>query len=143
MTETVKPDSFVTLHYRLAANDGLELMNTFKERPATLKMGSGQLAPTLEQCMQGMAEGERKTFTLEAGQAFGARSDDLVQRIPRRQISDNFVVENGAQIDFMSESGEKFSGFVRSFDDETVLMDFNHPLAGKHLEFEVQVIGVL
>ncbi len=143
MTETVKPDSFVTLHYRLAADDGLELMNTFKERPATLKMGSGQLAPTLEQCVLGLAEGERKTFKLEPGNAFGARSDDLVQRIARSQISDNFVVEANAQIDFMSEQGEKFSGFVRSFDEATVLMDFNHPLAGKHLEFEVQVIGGL
>ena len=143
MVETVKPDSLLTLHYRLAANDGLELMNTFTERPATLKMGSGQLAPTLEQCLLGMKEGERKTVKLEPGQAFGARSDDLVQRIARRQISDNYVVENGAQIDFMSETGEKFSGFVISFDEETVLMDFNHPLAGKHLEFEVQVIGVL
>ncbi|HEY3432402.1 MAG TPA: FKBP-type peptidyl-prolyl cis-trans isomerase [Rhodocyclaceae bacterium] len=143
MTETVKPDSFVTLHYRLAADDGLELMNTFKERPATLKMGSGQLAPTLEGCVLGMAEGERKTFKLEPGQAFGARTDDLVQRIARSQISDNYVVESGAQVDFMSETGEKFSGFVRNFDETTVLMDFNHPLAGKHLEFEVQVIGVL
>lgn len=143
MTASIKPDSFVTLHYRLAANDGLELMNTFKERPATLQMGSGQLAPTLEQCILGLPEGERKTFQLEPGQAFGARSDDLVQRIARSQVSDNFVVEPGAQIDFMSEQGEKFSGFVRSFDDSTVLMDFNHPLAGKHLEFEVQVIGVL
>jgi len=143
MTASIKPDSFVTLHYRLAANDGLELMNTFKERPATLQMGSGQLAPTLEQCILGLPEGERKTFQLEPGLAFGARSDDLVQRIARSQISDNFVVEPGAQIDFMSEQGEKFSGFVRSFDDSTVLMDFNHPLAGKHLEFEVQVIGVL
>ena len=143
MTEIIKPDSFVTLHYRLAADDGLELMNTFKERPATLKMGSGQLAPTLEQCVLGMAEGERKTFKLEPGQAFGARSDDLVQRIARSQVSDNYLVEAGAQVDFMSETGEKFSGFVRSHDDATVLMDFNHPLAGKHLEFEVQVIGVL
>ena len=143
MTETVKPDSFVTLHYRLAADDGLELMNTFKERPATLKMGSGQLAPTLEGCVLGMAEGERKTFKLEPGQAFGARTDDLVQRIARSQISDNYVVEAGAQVDVMSETGEKFSGCVRNFDETTVLMDFNHPLAGKHLECEVQVIGVL
>lgn len=143
MAEKIRPDSLVTLHYRLAATDGPELMNTFKERPATLKMGSGQLAPTLEQCLLDLAEGERRTFALEPGQAFGARSDDLVQRIPRSRVSDNYVVEPGAQVDFMSENGERFSGIVHSFDAETVLMDFNHPLAGRHLEFEVQVIGVL
>lgn len=143
MSEKISPSSFVTLNYRLSTGDGIEIVNTFTQRPATLQMGSGQLAPTLEACLIGMGDGERSTFNLEPGKAFGARSNDLVQRIPRSQISSNYVVEENAQIDFMSENGQKFSGMVRSFDDATVLMDFNHPLAGKHLVFEVEIIGVL
>lgn len=143
MAEIVKSDSFVTLNYRLTADDGMELVNTFSEHPATLQMGVGQLAPTLEECLLSLSEGAHQTFSLEPAKAFGARSNDLVQRIARSRISDNYVVEKSAQIDFMSDSGQKFSGLVREFDDTTVLMDFNHPLAGKHLEFEVQIIGVL
>jgi FKBP-type peptidyl-prolyl cis-trans isomerase SlpA len=143
MTEKITADSFLTLHYRLATADGVEIANTFPQHPATLQMGSGQLAPTLEQCLIGMAVGDRATFDLEPGKAFGARSNDLVQRIARSQITSNYVVEENAQVDFMSEDGRKFSGMVRSFDDTTALMDFNHPLAGKHVQFEVQIIGVM
>lgn len=143
MAEIVKSDSFVTLNYRLSADDGMVLVNTFTEHPATLQMGVGQLAPTLEDCVLGLAEGTHQTFKLEPAKAFGARTNDLIQRIARSRVSDNYVVEKSAQIDFMSENGQKFSGLVKDFDETTVLMDFNHPLAGKHLEFEVQIIGVL
>jgi FKBP-type peptidyl-prolyl cis-trans isomerase SlpA len=143
MAAKIQPDSFVTLHYRLAAGDDLELMNTFSQRPATLQMGSGQLAPTLEKCILGLEEGISQTFELEPGEAFGARADDLVQRIPRSSVSDNYLVEPMAQIDFQAEDGRRFSGFVREADETSVLMDFNHPLAGKPVTFQVQIIGVL
>lgn len=143
MVAKIQPDSFVTLHYRLSAGDDLELMNTFSQRPATLQMGSGQLAPTLEKCILGLEEGVSQTFELEPGAAFGARADDLVQRIPRSSVSDNYLVEPMAQIDFQAEDGRRFSGFVREADENSVLMDFNHPLAGKSVTFQVQIIGVL
>ena len=143
MAAIVKPDSLVTLHYRLSTEDGLELMNTFSQRPATLQMGSGQLAPTLEKCMLGLAEGVSQSFDLEPGTAFGTRADDLVQRIPRSAVADHYLVEPMAQIDFQAEDGRRFSGFVREADANSVLMDFNHPLAGKAVSFQVHIIGVL
>ncbi|CAB1368037.1 FKBP-type peptidyl-prolyl cis-trans isomerase [Denitratisoma oestradiolicum] len=143
MAETVQADSFVTLHYRLSADDGLELMNTFRNAPGTLQMGSGQLAPSLEQRLIGVAEGERRVFELAAGEAFGARVDQLVVWVPKSQLPPKTEAEVHAQIDFVSANGQAYSGLVREVHDDAVLMDFNHPLAGKSVRFEVEVIGVL
>lgn len=143
MTEQVKADSFVTLHYRLCDGDGFEFINTFTSKPATLQMGVGQLAPPLEACLLGMGEGTRQIFALEPDEAFGKRSDDMVRRVARSEIPDTVSAELHAQVDFMAENGTKFSGLIRQIDHDSVLLDFNHPLAGKHLSFEAQVIGVL
>ncbi len=143
MSERIKADSFITLHYRLATADGLELANTFGASPATLQMGSGQLAPPLEQCLIDITEGERKNFDLESGVAFGPRNPDLVRRVGRSELPAKAVAEPGNQIDFTSPDGHQFSGFVIDADELSVRMDFNHPLAGRAIHFEVQVIGVM
>ncbi|QDX80837.1 hypothetical protein B9N43_06020 [Denitratisoma sp. DHT3] len=146
MAEIVRADSFVTLHYRLSADDGLELMNTFRNAPGTLQMGSGQLAPSLEQRLIGVAEGERRVFELAAGEAFGERVAAMVMWVPRSQLPQlpsGTELELHAQIDFVAENGQAYSGLVREIRGDKVLMDFNHPLAGKPVRFEVEVIGVL
>jgi FKBP-type peptidyl-prolyl cis-trans isomerase SlpA len=143
MAAQIKADSFVTLHYRLTASDGQQIVNTFDDSPATLQMGSGQLAPTLEECLIGMADGERRTIELGPEQAFGQRNNDLIHRVPRGELPPNASDAPGSQIDFTAPTGERFSGLVRDADETTVTVDFNHPLAGKQLSFEVQVIGVL
>ena len=139
----INPNSFVTLHYKLVASDGTEIVDTFASKPATLQMGSGQLAPTLEDCLLGMEDGQEGTFTLEPGKAFGTRKQDLVKRIPRAELPPNAPTELHSQIDFQAEDGNKFSGLVREADADAVTIDFNHPLAGKHLTFTVRIIGVL
>jgi len=143
MNATIKTDSFVTLHYRLATADGLEVANTFGASPATLQFGSGQLAPTLEERLIHMAEGERRTFELEPGTAFGPRNAELVRRIARADLPPKSVAERGNQIDFAAPDGHTFSGLVLEANEHSVLLDFNHPLAGKHIHFEVQIVGVL
>ncbi|HQR03163.1 MAG: FKBP-type peptidyl-prolyl cis-trans isomerase [Proteobacteria bacterium] len=142
MAAQVQSDSFLTLHYRLSA-DGNEMVSTFGAAPATLLMGSGQLAPPLEQCLLQMGEGDHRVFDLPASQAFGVRKDDLVQRVSRSQIPPTVLVEPMAQVDFMSHDGHPYSGLVREADAEGVLIDFNHPLSGKSLRFEARIIGVL
>ncbi|MCK9283373.1 MAG: peptidylprolyl isomerase [Rhodocyclaceae bacterium] len=143
MTERIKPDSFVTLHYRLATTDGLEVANTFPASPATLQMGNGQLAPTLEQCLLDMAEGERRSFELAPEDAFGPRNPDLIHRVSRSELPPKAVAEPHEQIDFTTPGGQRFSGLVLEVDAQGLLMDFNHPLAGRRIQFEALVIGVL
>lgn len=147
MNARVRPDSLVTLHYRVATGNDVEIVSTFGSTPATLQLGSGELAPTLEACLVDLPIGERHVFLLEPAQAFGPHNPALLKRISRSELPGG-----GADIGVLSLiefeapgefGGAKFAGLVREIDDESALIDFNHPLAGKPIRFEVEVIGVL
>lgn len=144
MTESVKLDSLVTLHYRVATADDTEIVSTFGSTPATLQLGSGELAPTLEACLEDLPVGERHVFLLEPQQAFGPHNPELMKRMPVSELP-NGGADIGvlSLVEFAAPNGAKFAGLVREIDDKTVLVDFNHPLAGKSIRFEVEVIGVL
>ncbi len=141
--DIVCPDSYIALHYRVANGEDVELVSTFGTGPATLQLGTGELAPPLEQCLIGMAPGQRHVFLLEPDQAFGAHNPQLVQRIGLNDLPPNASPELHGMIEFASPSGDRFTGIVRELDTEAVLIDFNHPLAGRAIRFEVEVLGIL
>lgn len=143
MTERVKADSLVTLHYRLATEDDTALVGTFDASPATLQLGNGELAPPLEACLEGLAIGEHHVFLLEPEQAFGPHNPDLVQRLARADLPSGGEVALLSMIEFTSPDGGRFTGVVRELDADSALLDFNHPLAGKAVRFEVKVVGIL
>ncbi|MEY4751010.1 MAG: hypothetical protein RIQ60_3224 [Pseudomonadota bacterium] len=147
----VQAASFLTLHYRLAGPDGKDIVNTFNEQPATLSLGTGELAPAIEAHLIGLEEGTHTRFDLPAGTAFGARNPELMQRVklallrqhgdPHEQYSVGDVVE------FPTPDGRgRYAGILRELgpaDEDWAVFDFNHPLAGQPVSFEVQLIGVL
>lgn len=141
MTETVTPTSLVTLNYRVCTGD-VELVSTFDTTPSTLQLGTGELVPTLEACLHGMAVGERHVYLLEPEQAFGRHNPEMVQRLARADLPPGATPELNGMLEFSAPTGDKFAGVVRELDAEAVLVDFNHPLAGKPLSFEVEIIGV-
>ena len=143
MIQTVKPDSLLTLHYRIALADDTELLSTFHATPATLQLGGGELAPTLERCLTGLPVGERHVFLLEPEQAFGAYDPGLMERRARANLPGEGELAENAMIEFEAPGGAKYAGVVRELDDESALIDFNHPLAGKAIRFEVEVIGIM
>ena len=143
MSDRVPPGGLITLHYRLAAGDDTEIVSTFGTTPATLQLGSGELAPMLERCIEGLPVGERHVFLLEPDQAFGAHNADLVQRIARGELPEGSVVELHSLVEFAAPGGGRFAGLVRELDADSALIDFNHPLAGKSIRFEVEVVGIL
>jgi FKBP-type peptidyl-prolyl cis-trans isomerase SlpA len=143
MSDTVQPDSYIALHYRVANSDDVELVSTFGGGPATMLLGTGELAPPLEQCLIGIIPGERHVFLLEPGQAFGAHNPNLVQRIGIGDLPPNSTPELYGMFEFASPAGDKFTGVVRELDSDSVLVDFNHPLAGKSIRFEVEVLGIM
>jgi len=146
-TPVVTESAYLTLHYRLAAMDGTNIVSTFEEKPATLQLGTGQLAPFLEACLIGLPEGAHQTFELPPEKAFGPRNPDLVQHVSRVTLTENsnfgeeYVI--GDLVEFSAPSGGRFAGVLRSIDDESALFDFNHPLAGQSVKFEVKIIGIL
>jgi FKBP-type peptidyl-prolyl cis-trans isomerase SlpA len=144
----VQTGSFLTLHYRLAGPDGADVINTFTDKPATLSLGTGELAPAMEARLIGLAEGARASFELAAGEAFGERNPELLQRVKRRLLDE--LGEAGEQyrvgdvVQFPTPDGQgRYAGVVREVDDDVLVFDFNHPLAGRPVTFEVQLIGVL
>ncbi len=152
-TASVQAGSFLTLHYRLAGPAG-DIINTFDGKPATLSLGTGELSPAMEQCLMGLPEGERRTFELPAGAAFGERSPDMQQWLARKvltQMGDPLETYHvGDVVQFPTPDGQgQFAGVVLQVREATpgtegaVLFDFNHPLAGQPVTFEVHVIGVL
>jgi FKBP-type peptidyl-prolyl cis-trans isomerase SlpA len=143
MSETVRAGNLITLHYRVATGDDTELVSTFGSTPATLQLGNGELAPPLEHCLIGINVGERHVFLLEADQAFGSHNPQLTQRMARTALPPDSSPELHGLIQFAAPNGDKFTGIVRELDDEAVLVDFNHPLAGKPVRFEVEIIGIL
>ena len=145
---SVQPGSFLTLHYRLAGPDGADIINTFNDKPATLSLGTGELAPAMEARLLGLAEGTRTSFELAAGEAFGERNAELLQRV-KRSLLDELVDPDeqysvGDVVQFPTPDGQgSYAGVVREVGGDWLLFDFNHPLAGKPVHFEVHLIGVL
>jgi FKBP-type peptidyl-prolyl cis-trans isomerase SlpA len=144
----VQPGSFLTLHYRLSGPDGADLINTFNDKPATLSLGTGELAPAMEARLLGLAEGTRRSFELAAGEAFGDRNPEMLQRVKRsllNELGDPDERYNvGDVVQFPTPDGQgAYAGVVREIDGDVLVFDFNHPLAGRPVTFEVQLIGVL
>ena len=151
----VEAGSFLTLHYRMAGpsvdgKPGADIINTFDGKPATLSLGAGELSPAIEQRLLGLAEGTRTSFELAAGEAFGERKPELLQWVARKllnQLGDpNEKYNLGDVVQFPTPDGlGQYAGSVQQVKGagEAVQFDFNHPLAGQPVVFEVLVIGVL
>lgn len=151
----VQSGSFLTLHYRMAGlpadgSPGADIINTFGGKPATLSLGTGELSPAIEQRLLGLPEGTRTSFTLAAGEAFGERNPELVQWVARKLLNElgdpleQYKVGDVVQFPTPDGMGQ-YAGAVQQVkaDGDAVQFDFNHPLAGQPVVFEVQVIGVL
>ena len=146
----VQPGSFLTLHYRMAAPGGASIINTFDGKPATLSLGNGELSPAIEARLLGLAEGARATFQLAAGEAFGERNPELLQWVARKLLNElgdpDERYSAGDVVQFPTPDGMgQYAGAVQQVKEggDAVQFDFNHPLAGQPVEFEVQVIGIL
>ena len=135
----ISETAFLTLHYRLSSAGGEDIISTFHENPATLQMGSGQLALFLEACLIGLPEGATEIFDLAPEQAFGPRNPELLQRVAldtlerNSQEGEEYAV--GDLVDFAAPGGGRFAGVLREKGEHDALFDFNNPLAGQHLKF--------
>jgi len=139
----VLPGSYLTLRYRLVLPDGSEAVSTFGMNPATLLLGSGQLAEPLEQCLLGMRQGQRQAYTLEPEAAFGLRNPELIRRVALNTLPRELEEELGSRISFTDASGAQFAGTLLEKTQDDALFDFNHPLAGLTIVFEAEIVAVM
>ncbi|MCE1185549.1 peptidylprolyl isomerase [Zoogloea sp.] len=142
MTQTVQSDSLVTLHYRISLENGQPLISTFESKPATLQLGKGDIAPSMERHLIGVAVGEHRDFVLAPEEGFGAYREDLIERVKLEDFPSDTTVEPMVIMEFTAPDGTRYPGLIREVLDTHAVIDFNHPLAGKTIRFEVDVIGI-
>ncbi|ABM43563.1 peptidylprolyl isomerase, FKBP-type [Acidovorax sp. JS42] len=125
------------------------MINTFEDKPATLSVGTGELSPALEQRLIDLPEGARATFELAAGEAFGERNPDMQQWVAKKLLNElgdpheEYTVGDVVQFPTPDGTGQYAGVVLEVREDGAVRFDFNHPLAGVPVTFEVLLIGVL
>ena len=145
---TVQPGAFLTLHYRLSGSQGV-IIDTFGGAPATLSLGTGALAPVIEARLIGLPEGAHEVFEFAPGEVFGQRREEMVQRLSAEELRSlgdpqaTYAVGDVLHLPTPDGTG-RFAAVVREVAaDGTLRLDFNHPLAGQAVRFEVEIAAVL
>jgi len=137
---------FVTLSYTLTV-DGSVADSATAENPLGFVFGAGYLLPEFEKNIDGLSAGEKFEFTLTPENGYGLPNPDMVIELPRSTFEVDGQVEEGLltvgnQIPMMTNDGMRLIGVVASVDGDKVKMDFNHPMAGKTLNFAGEIVGV-
>jgi FKBP-type peptidyl-prolyl cis-trans isomerase SlpA len=143
MKYPISPGSTVTLHLSLTLEDGTLAESTFGDVPLTFTMGDGTLVTGLELALYGLVPGDTQRLVLRPEQAFGPRDPDKIHRLSRSAFPDDMVLEPGLIIGFDAPGGEELPGAVLAVEDDSVEVDFNHPMAGHAVTFEVEIIDVI
>ncbi len=139
---TVGPGTTVTLHFALRLAEGEEVDSNFEGEPARFTVGDGSLLPGFEKVIHGLREGERETFVVTPEDGFGQYNPANVQRIPRSDFDPDMQLEEGLMLLFADAQRTELPGVVKAYDDDEVVVDFNHPLAGRDILFEVAIIRI-
>jgi FKBP-type peptidyl-prolyl cis-trans isomerase SlpA len=140
----IGPNCKVELHFSLKLADTGELVDsTFEKKPAELLIGDGNLPAAFEAVIHGMRAGERKIERIEPKDGFGQHNPSNVQRIPKNQFDPSVELSEGLVVSFQDKAKSELPGVVSTIDDTMVTVDFNHPLAGLDLEFEVEILSVV
>ncbi|RJG39501.1 FKBP-type peptidyl-prolyl cis-trans isomerase [Motilimonas pumila] len=143
MSNKITANSEVVMHFTIKLADGSAADSTkVNNKPAKFAMGDGSLTANFEKCLIGLSEGEAKTFELEPEDAFGLPNPDNIYHVDRSKFSAEAPAEVGAIIAFTQPDGNELPGIIREVTGESVTVDFNHPLAGQKLTFDVEVISV-
>ncbi|MGB3609489.1 MAG: peptidylprolyl isomerase [Cellvibrio sp.] len=139
---TVGPGTRVTLHFSLTLTTGDVIDSNFEREPATFTVGDGSLLVGFEKALFGMQEGDRETFLIKPEDGFGQRNPNNIQEIPRDQFSEDIELSEGLMLSFADAQKTELPGVVQRFDDQRVIVDFNHPLAGRDILFDVAILRI-
>lgn len=141
MSEAKTGDT-VTVEYTGTLEDGTVFDSSEGREPLTFTLGGGDLIPGFEKAVLGMTPGETRTATLSPQEAYGERSEEMVFEVGRTQLPDDVVPEVGDRLEAKDPEGNTFRVSVAAVQDDTVTLDANHPLAGRDLTFEIQLVSI-
>ena len=136
----IKKESKVTLNYKLTV-DGEVVDSSEGKDPFTYNHGEGEIVPGLEEALEGMKEGEKKSISVPPEKGYGEANPDAMQKVPRAAFQGGGELAVGEMV-LGQAGGHEFQAKIVALDDEEVTLDLNHPLAGKTLEFQVEIMAV-
>ena len=136
------PGTRVTMHFALRLPDGEVIDSNFEREPATFTVGDGNLLQGFEKAILGLQEGDRKTVVIKPEDGFGQRNPNNVQEIARNQFGADIELQEGLMLSFADAQKTELPGVVKRFNDDVVTVDFNHPLAGHDILFEVAILKI-
>ncbi len=136
----VEDGSTVTINYKGTFEDGVEFDSSYSRgEPMVCVIGNGSLIEGFNSALVGMKEGEEKSITIQPENAYGDYKEGGIMDVPSTSFHENFSPEVGAAVYGRNDEGQEIIATVVSFDEENVKLDFNHPMAGKTLNFEISV----
>lgn len=138
----IRPGSRVTMHFSLTLEDGTVAEDSFDGEPLEFTMGDGTLNEGLELGLYGMQVGDEETLTMSPEQTFGFHDPENVHELPRSDFDEDQPLEEGMIIAFNTPAGDELPGMIRQVSDDSVTVDFNHPLAGHDLLYRIKIIDI-
>ncbi|MBI1415907.1 MAG: peptidylprolyl isomerase [Limimaricola sp.] len=138
----VKPGDVVRIHYTGTLDSGETFDSSQGRDPLEFTVGSGQIIPGLDKAIPGMEVGQQKTVEVPCEEGYGAVDPNARQSVPRAQVPDNIPVDPGTQLQMKTPSGQTMPVTVVSSDENEVVLDANHPLAGKTLTFAIELVEI-
>ncbi len=132
----------VKVHYTGRLNDGNVFDSSVNRQPLEFKLGEGQMIPGFEQAVLGLQEGEKVTATIPANDAYGERRNDLIFNVPRTNVPENIDPRVGQKLSIKQPDGQMIPVTVTDANEEAIVLDANHPLAGKDLIFDIEVVEI-
>jgi peptidylprolyl isomerase len=141
MTE-VKSGDKVAIHYTGTLLDGTTFDSSQGRDPLEFEVGSGQIIPGLDVALPGMTVGDKKIVKIASTEAYGPVNPEMRQSVPREGIPADIPLEVGTQLQMQTPDGQALPVTVVDVDEATVTLDANHPLAGKDLQFDIEVVSI-
>lgn len=143
MAEKVKKGDTIQVHYTGKFEDGKEFDSSLSRQPLQFEVGAGRVIKGFEDAVVGLQAGEKKTVTIPAEDAYGSYDENLLIEIPKKNVPEGVTPEVGMRLQLVNQQGQAAHVVVTEIVDETVRLDANHPLAGKTLVFDLEVLEIL
>jgi peptidylprolyl isomerase len=140
---TAKNGDNVSVHYTGTLNDGTQFDSSHdRGEPISFTIGAGQMIAGFDSAVNGMTAGETKTVVLEPGQAYGDTNPEAIQVVPKSEFPDGFEFIVGGIVEGQYPNGQAFRATITEAADTEATVDFNHPMAGKTLNFEIELVTI-
>lgn len=137
-----KSGDTVKIHYTGTLDDGTQFDSSKDREPLEFEVGSGQVIPGFDKAVEGMSVGEEKSVNIASDDAYGPHHAQMVQEVPKSALPQGLEPETGMGLQAQGQDGQPINLLVTEVNEESITVDANHPLAGKDLNFDIELVDI-